>query len=33
VYDQAFAEILKDRTPAHLQQLASARNIDELMPR
>lgn len=33
VYDQAFAEILKDRTPAHLQQLASARNINELMPR
>ncbi|PFG11629.1 MULTISPECIES: glucosaminidase domain-containing protein [unclassified Marinobacter] len=33
VYDQAFAEILQDRTPAHLQQLASARNINELMPR
>ena len=33
VYDQAFAEILQDRNPAHLQQLASAPSIDELLPR
>jgi Bax protein len=32
-YDQAFAKILQDQNPAHLQQLASARTIDELMPR
>jgi Bax protein len=32
-YDQAFAEMLQDRSPAHLQQLASARTVDELLPR
>jgi Bax protein len=33
VYDQAFAEILQDQNPAHLQQLASASSVDELLPR
>ena len=32
-YDQAFAEILQDQNQARLQQLASARTFDELLPR
>ncbi|MEH6356978.1 MAG: glucosaminidase domain-containing protein [Marinobacter sp.] len=33
VYDQAFAKILQDRNPVHLQQLASASTADELLSR
>jgi len=32
-YDHAFAELLQDRNPTHLQQLASARTVSALLPR